>query len=412
MRILFVSNLYPPHYLGGYEFGCYEAANQLKNRGHEVRILASSYGVGSPEFDGEVYRWLEADLEQPARSLGQRAVRVLKKEIRNQRAFKRVAREFRPDLVYFWNLRTISISIAFWAQRKRIRSCFYVFDKWLETWRKDQWYSLWPPAPRNRLVKLASGALRWLLETAGIVTTESLNLDHVQFASHFLKDALLQRGETIADAEVIHWGIEVDKCLFQQQANPERLLFAGQTGAHKGVHTAIEALRILVNEHGLSDLSLTIAGSGPDREYESELHRLAQAGGIEQNIRFTGFVTRDRLPELYGAHGLLLFPSIVDEGLGLSMLEAMASGLAVVGTASGGSAEILEHEKTGLVFPKEDARGCAAQVLRLVNDRELFEQLRRGGRQIVEQEFTIDRAIESIERSLLSQLDQVNQDSG
>jgi glycosyltransferase involved in cell wall biosynthesis len=357
--------------------------------------------VSNPEFDGQVYRWLQLDFDPPARSLGQRALRVLRKEIRNQRAFKRVAADFRPDLVYFWNLRTVSISIAFWAQRKNIGCCFYVFDKWLETWRKDQWYSLWPPAPRP-LVKLISGLLRWLLEQLGIVTTDSLSLEHVQFASHFLQHALFQTGETVAEAKIIHWGIEIDTFPFQPQVNREQLLFAGQIGRHKGVHTAIEALQILVRDHGLTSLSLTIAGSGADREYEAELHRLTRAGGLEQHVRFIGFVPRDRLPELYQAHGLLLFPSIVDEGLGLSMLEAMATGLAVVGTASGGSAEILHHERTGLVFPKEDAADCAARILRLLSDDQLFEQLRHNGRQIVEQEFTIDRAIESIERSISS----------
>lgn len=401
MRILFVSNLYPPHYLGGYEFGCFEAVNHLKNRGHDVCVLTSTYGVTNPESDGEVYRWLQADPEKLLGSLGQRALRVVRKEIRNQRAFKRVVSEFRPDLVYFWNLRGISISLPFWAQRKNLRHCYYVFDKWLETWWQDQWFSLWPPAPRRRVVNVASDALKWCFQKAGILTTDSLVLDHAHFASDFLRDALVQSGQQVRSPEVIHWGIEIDEFPFQSQASPERILFAGQLGPHKGVHTAIEAFAILVCDHNQTNLRLTIAGSGSDREYEGELHRLARLGGVEQYVEFAGFVPRDRLAELYQQHGLLLFPSIVDEGLGLSLLEGMASGLAVVGTASGGSGEILQHQKTGLVFRRGDAGSCAEQIRRLVDDRDLFEELRCSGRHLVEEEFTIDRTIGNIERSLL-----------
>jgi glycosyltransferase involved in cell wall biosynthesis len=401
MRILVVSNLYPPHYLGGYELGCQEAVEGLQQRGHDVRVLTSTYGVRGAEFDGEIYRWLETDLGRGLQPLAVRALRLLKKEARNQGAFKRIAKEFRPDVVYLWNLAGISISIAFWAQRMNIPVCFYVFDQMLEKWRQDQWYALWPPSPRRTSVRVASRGLRSLLEKFGIIATASLDLRHVQFASHFLKRSMLDKGEPVADGEVIHWGIEIEQFPFRESdANPERLLLAGQIGPHKGTHTAIEALKILVHEHGLSQLTLTITGRGNDPAYEAELHRRVSSHGLAANVRFTGFVPREQLTEIYRDHGLLLFPSVCDEGLGISLLEAMASGLAVVGTASGGSAEILEHEKTGLVFPKEDAPACAAEIIRLVTDRQLFERVRRTGRRIVTDQFTIDKAIDNIERSL------------
>jgi glycosyltransferase involved in cell wall biosynthesis len=126
--------------------------------------------------------------------------------------------------------------------------------------------------------------------------------------------------------------------------------------------------------------------------------------GLEENVEFIGFVQHERLPEVFRAHDVLLFPSICDEGLGITILEAMASGLPVLGTASGGSAEILKHEETGLVFPKEDAEACAAQLARLLDDRELFERLRRNARLLVEENFRIERLMDQIERSLQSHL--------
>ncbi|MDX6559888.1 MAG: glycogen synthase [Blastocatellia bacterium] len=404
MRVLFVSNLYPPHYLGGYELGCHEAVQRLKQGGYEVRVLTSTYGVGGRQFDGEVYRWLETDMGQRVQPLGLRALRLLRKEIRNQSAVKRIASEFRPNLIYFWNLRGISISIAFWAQRRNISTCFYVFDQWIETWRQDQWYALWPPAPRRFAVQLASRAARSLLGAFDLLTTDSLDLRHVQFASRFLQRVTLAAGEPVANGDVIHWGIDIDEFPFQNAVAVGQLLFVGQIARHKGVHTCIEALNILINDYGQTNLNLTIVGSGRDHEYNGELQRLVILHGLEKRVRFIGFLPRDQLRKVYRAHGVLLFPSVWDEPFGLGILEAMASGLAVVGTASGGSAEILEHEVTGLAFPKEDAESCATEILRLLTDPQLFERLRRNGRQTVEERFTINRAIDKIEQALLSQL--------
>ncbi len=121
-------------------------------------------------------------------------------------------------------------------------------------------------------------------------------------------------------------------------------------------------------------------------------------------MEFVGAVPRERLPQLYREHDILLFPSLIDEGLGMSILEAMASGLVVLGTASGGSGETLIHERTGLVFAKEDASTCAAHVLHLMKDRSLYESLRQSGRRAVENYFEMGRLMDDLERSLQSAL--------
>jgi glycosyltransferase involved in cell wall biosynthesis len=405
MRILFISNLYPPYFLGGYELGCHAVAESMKARGHEVRVLTSTYGVSGPESDGEIYRWLIADGARGTQPLAGYAAGLLRKETRNQRAFRRLVESFKPDLVYLWNLTDISISPALWAQRRGIPTSYYVFDLWLASWRNDRWLALWPRESARPAVRLAARALRSALAAAGILSAGALDLRGAQFASHFLKRAVLAAGEQVGDAQVIHWGIEMDEFPYKSHdAQPHRLLLVGQLGAHKGVHTAVEALRILVRDQSRSSLRLTLVGSSSSAEYESQLRGMVREWGLAENVEFAGFVPHERLPEVFRAHDVLLFPSVCDEGLGITILEAMASGLPVLGTASGGSAEILKHEETGLVFPKEDARTCAAQLARLLDDQELFERLRRNARLLVEENFRIERLMDRIERALHSRL--------
>ena len=87
MRMLVVSNFYPPHHIGGHELACSEAVQALGERGHQVKVLTSSYGLARPETDGHVYRWLETDI---GRSVSTR--RLFQREWHNRAAFRRLVR--------------------------------------------------------------------------------------------------------------------------------------------------------------------------------------------------------------------------------------------------------------------------------------------------------------------------------
>ena len=415
MRILVVSNLYPPRHVGGYELCCQEAVDGLRKRGHEVCVLTSTYGAKKPQEDGQVLRWLQVDIGREETPFQGRAVDVLtrtidvfKKEWRNFRAFRRAAKMFKPDLVYLWNLTHISVSVGMQAQRAGLPTCYYIGDLWLSNWRSDRWLSLgsgWFPPASRRMVYFVRGAARFAAKISGLPCSDSLDLRHVQFASEYLKNETVRAGEPVGGADVLHWGIDLEMFPFKTKTDAAlRLLFVGQVVPHKGLDTAIEALRILVQNNKCDSLRLTIVGGSVYPHYVAELRARVVSLGLEKNVEFVGAVARERLPQLYREHDILLFPSLVDEGLGMSILEAMASGLVVLGTASGGSGETLIHERTGLVFPKEDASTCAAHVLHLMKDRSLYESLRHGARRAVEGYFEMGRLMNDLERSLQATL--------
>ena len=95
-----------------------------------------------------------------------------------------------------------------------------------------------------------------------------------------------------------------------------------------------------------------------------------------------------------------MFPSMWDEPFSITLLEAMSSGLAVVGTNTGGSSEILKDEVNALVFPKGDAEACARQVTRLIQTPALFERIRRNARRTIEAEFRLETMIDRIDQTL------------
>ena len=398
MRILVISNFYPPHIIGGYEIGCRDIVEALKSRGHEVRVLTSTFGVNHPEHSGHVYRWLKTDLALKIDGARADLLKIIRKESINQRAFARVCRDFLPDVVYVWNATHISISLAVRAQQMGLPVCYFISDHWLNRWESDALYSLRNRSPRRLHRRLAWKPLAALVKASGIMPRAEPDLSRVQFASRFLKLAALEAGRPVANAEVIHWGIDGNRFPFNEASHDSRrLLYVGQVTLLKGVHTAVEALKLIVEQPCYRSTMLTIVG-GPD--YDNRIGRLVSSLGLERNVSFTGLIPRDRLPAIYREHDVLLFPSVWDEPFSITLLEAMSSGLAVVGTNTGGSPEILEDEVNALIFPKEDAGACAAQIARLLKAPELFESIRRNGRRTVEEGFRLEQMVERIDLAL------------
>lgn len=404
MRILVISNFYPPYYIGGYELGCRDVVEGLKNRGHEVKVLTSTYGIDKPKCDKEVYRWLRGDpiLSQGIYGLVKFAAELFLKELNNQMAFKRLCNTFRPDVVYAWNLAYISVSLAFVAQRMGLPICYFVSDNWLSFWERDPWYSVWNLRSRRVLVRLVARLLRPFLNVTGLLPpSRPLDLRHSQFASQYLKQFALQAGKPVADAKVIHWGVDINRFPYKRTVHePKRLLYVGQIAPQKGVHTAIEAMRVLIKKWRYPSSKLTIVGGSILSDYSKYVQDLVRLYDLEENITFVGFVQREQLPSIYHNHDILIFPSIWDEPFSITLLEAMSCGLAVVGTATGGSSEILQHEVNALVFPKEDAEACAAQMLRLMEDLKLFEKIRQNARHIIEEKFNFKSMLEKVENSI------------
>src|ERR1044071_7408186 len=122
LKICVVTNYYPPFFIGGYELGCRDIVEALKARGHQVRVLTSTYRVDHPQTDGEVYRMLKLSQWWTPNRLGDLAG-IFRKEKMNQRAFRQLCREFEPDIVYVWNPVGISLSIVSVAQQLGLPLC-------------------------------------------------------------------------------------------------------------------------------------------------------------------------------------------------------------------------------------------------------------------------------------------------
>jgi len=141
------------------------------------------------------------------------------------------------------------------------------------------------------------------------------------------------------------------------------------------VHVVMDAYALI--KAARADATLVIAGSGSE---EARLRRMAEA---LEDVTFLGRVRPERVPEVCASADLFLNASIVDNQP-LSLLEAFASGLPVVTTATGGIGAMVRHGDCGVIVPPADPAAMAAAVLALLRDRELAHRLARSAREVAE----------------------------
>jgi glycosyltransferase involved in cell wall biosynthesis len=147
---------------------------------------------------------------------------------------------------------------------------------------------------------------------------------------------------------------------------------------------------------GLDGLTLQIVGgSHPDhsRQIESQLKVLK----LTNRVKILGRINRDLLPDLYRQAYALIFPSIWQEPLARTTQEAMACGIPVIATLTGGTSELISDGYNGLAFTPGDANELATQIIRLWSDSELAIRLGQAGRETVEKKFDIELTVSHFE---------------
>jgi glycosyltransferase involved in cell wall biosynthesis len=146
-----------------------------------------------------------------------------------------------------------------------------------------------------------------------------------------------------------------------------------------------------------------LAGDGPLRK---ELERTAKALGIADIVRFVGRLPHDQLLSMYqnGEVGLVVLPSVdlgggEHEGIPISLVEAMAHGVPVASTDTGGTPELLA-DGCGLLVPSGDTAALADAVTRVITDDGLRRDLAAKGRQRAAEEYAVDKVVSELERRI------------
>jgi len=216
MRILFLTNFYAPHGLGGEEQSCQQVVEGLKQRGHTTLVLTSMHGTHHvpAEADG-IYRslYLEMDLDPWRHSLNFFTKRKAR-ERHNLQRLERILEQFEPDIVSIWGMWNLPKSLAALAEAWDPDKVIYRFASYWPTlpsqhelyWRTPgrRWYSRLPKWMLGRV------ALAMLAREA---QQPPLAFKHTICVSTATRNALVQAGVPVSNARVIYTGLDVNRYL-------------------------------------------------------------------------------------------------------------------------------------------------------------------------------------------------------
>jgi glycosyltransferase involved in cell wall biosynthesis len=172
--------------------------------------------------------------------------------------------------------------------------------------------------------------------------------------------------------------IEAGSCSVKKNATDRVILNVGRLIDWKGTQYLIDAMpEVLLH---IPDARLIIIGTGPEEE---SLRQRARELQLDDHITFLGAVSNKILIEHYHCADVFILPSIQKsgntEGLGVVLLEAMASGCPVIGSNVGGIPDIITDGENGFLVPERDSERLAEQIIRLLQDGDLRGMFRKNG---------------------------------
>jgi len=201
----------------------------------------------------------------------------------------------------------------------------------------------------------------------------------------------LRANTPIRRIAVHHLGVDPERIAFQpiprREGRPFTVLFIGRMVEKKGFDILIAAAAQLTAQgHALK---VEAIGDGPE---ETRLRAMASAAGLAGTITFHGRQPHAAVLQMMATSDCLALPSVTaldgdQEGIPVTLMEAMAAGLPVVSTLHSGIPELVSDGESGLLVPERDPGALAAAIERLIGEEDLGRRLAAGGRTKIERDF-------------------------
>jgi glycosyltransferase involved in cell wall biosynthesis len=214
-------------------------------------------------------------------------------------------------------------------------------------------------------------------------------------ASEAIRQILVADGVPEDRTVTVHEGIDLERVeaapparLHEELWLPHHAPLVGNVAAlvpHKGQRHLVEAAALVVRQ--VPDARFVIAGEG---ELRQALERQIKEHRLEKHVLLAGF--RPDVLSVHKAFDIFVMSSVT-EGLGTSLLDAMACAKPVVATTAGGIPEVVADGETGLLVPPRDHHALAEALVRLLNDAALRQRLGRAGLARVREHFTAERMV-------------------
>jgi len=410
MKIAFfnqpIGTISPPHQDGSIEIWTYEVARRLTQ--HCEVIVYAKKGCNQKESEyhqGVQYRRMSTVADQKFAYLPP----IVDKRLLRFRNFRRPI--FASSLYYL----TYALQVA---KDLRSEKCDIVHI---------HNFSQYVPIIRalNPNIKIALHMqCEWLTQLDRTMIERRLkDVDLIIGCSKYITEKIRRRFpqftkccKTVPNGVDVNYFVNKNSHVTPKKNGVKRLLFVGRVSPEKGVHVLLDAFKQVAEHCPQAQLKL-VGGQGSlpiefnvalsddpkvkdlasfyDGNYISHLRRKLSLN-VASHVVFIGSVPHQQLINFYRDADVFVFPSVWNEPFGMPIIEAMAVGIPVISTRSGGITEIVKDGENGLLVQRDDASSLAEAILRLLSDEDLRKSMGKAGRKRAVELFSWEQIVKNL----------------
>ena len=389
MKILVLSNLYPPDVIGGYELGCKQAVDALRERGHDVRVLTIAPRVPVATEPHVLRSFKLAEVWNSNRYVLDRSRdvsnRLLEAEATGVSAYNvhiltRTIEEWQPDVAYVWMIVGVGgLGLMGALQHMQIPWVWHLMD--------DVPVQLC--RSRGRVVEPLLREVDRQLDGRFLACSRQL-VDEIEGLGVGLGDRVeVVPNWVVGDAPP-------PRQTTYRAGETLRVIAAGQVAQHKGIDILIEAVAE-VRARGFGNIRVDIYGNVEDAYFPS----LVRGLGVEDLVTFRGSRPQAELGRLFGEYDLFAFPTWAREPFAFAPLEASRRGCVPLMSQLGGNAEWAVHGVHCLKAARDPRSFADAFVAVLEGSIDLGPLARRAAA-VVGRDFHLAAQLPRIERALVA----------
>ena len=405
MKIIILSDDFPPKSLGGAGIVAYMQAKELSRRGHEVSVITTFQDEGIDErvdIEGlTVYR-IHTNYNMFFRGyVGLCNPKTIFK-------VKKFLEDMHPDVVHAHNIHQfLSYKILDYAKQYAKKVCVTFHDGMSVHYTK-----LYPKVSRERgrafdyrvswFSQLRHFRLQYNPFRNSVIKHYLKNVDYSFAVSHALKDALEQNG--LKKIEVLHNGIDVEDFIFDEGGvsafknkydlcDKKVLFFSGRISKTKGIDVCLHLLKEL--SLTMPEVRLLIAGK--KNSYIEHILQKEDMLGLASKVIFTEWLDREEVVSAYYASDLIPVLSTYLDPFPTTNLEAMATKKPVLGTCFGGTPEIVVDGQTGYIVDPNNFGEVLRRASQILSDEGLAKKLGEAGHERVAKNYLLSTQANHLE---------------
>ena len=378
MRILLITNLYPPQELGGYGRSMADFAWGLKELGHEISVLCSNapyLDIDSIKKDHTINRnlLLKGSFENGITNITDPLKRS-EIDKHNIKLLEVTLSQGNWNGILIGNIDLIGEEILETLAQKSIPILHHI------GFMEPSFSYLNIPKTKNYIMLAASNAVRISLKEKGFKVDENSVVYPGARVELFGDNATKRNLPALPDGT---------------QRKPLCIAFAGLLMSSKGLHTLVESLAILRNKEIFT--RTYIAGTNFQTGYKEALEEFLKKHRLLDSVNFLGSLKRDQLARFFRLNHVFVFPSIYPEAFGIVQAEAMASGLPLISSGVGGSKELVKQDINGWLFRQQDSDDLSNKLAQLAKNPELIKKFGINSNNIARKEFSTIASSKKIE---------------